>query len=68
MTTTQGVERFSLSDLNAVIQGAGHDMVTHSVLAVAVDKGLLTAVADLSADATQYELTRHGRTTVEMFI
>jgi hypothetical protein len=68
LATSQGVERFSLSDLNAVIQGAGHDMVTHSVLAVAVDKGLLTAVADMSADATQYELTRHGRTTVEMFI
>lgn len=68
LATSQGVERFSLSDLNVVIQGAGHDMVTHSVLAVAVDKGLLTAVADMTADATQYELTRHGRTTVEMFI
>ncbi|MDH4378530.1 MAG: hypothetical protein QE263_01305 [Vampirovibrionales bacterium] len=68
LTTSQGVERFSLSDLNVVIQGAGHEMVTHSVLAVAVDKGLLTAVADMTADATQYELTRHGRTTVEMFI
>ena len=68
LATSQGIERFSLSDLNAVIQGAGHDMVTHSILAVAVDKGLLTAVADMSADATQYELTRHGRTTVEMFI
>ncbi len=68
LATSQGVERFSLSDLNLVIQGAGHDMVTHSVLAVAVDKGLLTAVADMAADATQYELTRHGRTTVEMFI
>ncbi|MFN8614706.1 MAG: hypothetical protein U0003_02190 [Vampirovibrionales bacterium] len=68
LTTTDGIEHFTLSNLNEVIQASGHDAVNHSVLQVAVDKGLLVAVPDLSADATQYELTRHGRTTVELFI
>lgn len=62
--------RFSLAQLNDVITGAGNDPANHSVLEVALSKGLLVMVPDLTgtAEATEYELTDHGRSTVDTFL
>lgn len=70
MTALGNIPRFSLLTLNNVIETAGHSPVNHSVLEIGLSKGLLVMVPDMTgtAEATEYELTDHGRATVETFL
>lgn len=70
LTVRQPASPFTLTALNKLITSANFEAVTHAVLATALTKGLLTMVPDVhgTAEATEYEITPHGRSTVEMFL
>lgn len=70
VTVHQQMSPFTLTVLNKLITSAGFEPVNHTVLATALTKGLLTMVPDVhgTAEATEYEITPHGRSTVEMFL
>lgn len=70
LTALGNIPRFSLLTLNNVIESAGQSPVNHSVLEIGLSKGLLVMVPDMTgtAEATEYELTDHGRATVETFL
>lgn len=70
LTIHQQVSPFTLTALNRVIVAGGFPTVTHSVLATALSKGLLSMVPDVrgTAEATEYEITPHGQSTVDMFL